>query len=599
MDTPTNTSGTWRFGVFEFDAHSMELRRIGIPVKLRDQSSRILMYLLQHAGRMVTREELRQFLWPSDTFVDFDHSLNTAVMKLREVLGDSAEKPHYIETIPKRGYRFVAPVSLELARESRTSTVDPEERQAKRTHIMLAVLPFENLSGDPGQEYFSDGLTEEIIMRLGQLSPRQMAVIARTSSMTYKGTDKTIARIGEELGIEYVLEGSVRRDNERVRITAQLVRVQDQIHLWAQSYDSKLPGILDIHGEIGAAITAQVKLALTSNEARRLTKKGQQDAEAYDYYLRGRFHYARITFPELQKAISYFRKATERDPEYALAYSGLADSLMILPITSDVPSRDAFPEAKGAIVRALESDPDSAETHNSDSTAKFWFDWDYAGAEAAARRAISLNPSYSLAHLYLAHILSNIGRHDEALSVIQSACVLDPYSLITNTMYGQFLYQAGQDSQAVAQFNSTLDLEPNFWVAHICLAKVYERLGRYSEAIAACENAWIFSGGNTEALSIASYVHAVAGKKREAEAKFQQMLEQRKQRFVPPYNLALALAGMGETESTLHWLGQALDDRDVHMTFLLDHKWDRMRRNAHFQGIVQRVGLGGLKPSTS
>jgi tetratricopeptide (TPR) repeat protein len=272
---------------------------------------------------------------------------------------------------------------------------------------------------------------------------------------------------------------------------------------------------------------------------------------------------------------------------------------MILPITSDVPSKDAFPEAKAAIGKALESDPESAEIHNSDATAKFWFDWDFAGEEASARRAISLNPNYSLAHLYLAHVLSNIGEHDEALLAIQRAPVLDPYSPVTNTLYGQFLYHAGQDSQAVAQFNWTLDLEPNFWVAHICLAKAYERLGRYSEAIAACENAWIFSGGNTEALSIAAYVHAVAGKRLEAEAKVQQMLERKKERFVPPYNLALAFAGLGQIEITLHWLDQALDDRDIHMTFLLDHKWDGMRRNAHFQEIVERIGLSGPKTRDS
>ena len=309
---------------------------------------------------------------------------------------------------------------------------------------MLAVLPFENLSGDPEQEYFSDGLSEETIMRLGQMSPHRMGVIARTSSMIYKRTNKSVAQIGQELGVDYVLEGSVRREADRVRITAQLIRVRDQVHLWAENYDRQLPGILEIHGEIGSAIASQVKLRLMSEEVRRLNKNTSPNPEAHDHYLRGRFHFARFNPFDVQKAIGYFRSATEVDPAYVLAHSGLADALMILPINADASPMDVFPAAKTAIARALQLDPESAEAHTSDAGVKLWFDWDFQGAEAAARRAVSLNENYSLAHLYLAHVLSNVGRNDEALAVIDQALLVDPLSLIVGSMRGQFLYHAGR-----------------------------------------------------------------------------------------------------------------------------------------------------------
>jgi tetratricopeptide (TPR) repeat protein len=418
-----------------------------------------------------------------------------------------------------------------------------------------------------------------------------MGVIARTSSMAYKGTDKTVARIGQELGVDYILEGSVRQDKERIRITAQLIRVQDQIHLWADSFDRQLRGILEIHGEIGAAIAAQVKLELISPVGRPSNGYAVENPEAHDHYLRGRYHYARSNRQDMQKAIEFFKSATRLDPNYTLAYSGLADALLILPITGDVASKEVFPAAKTAVSRALQLAPNSAEAHTSDATAKFWFDWDFAGAEAAARRALQLNENYSLAHLYLAHVLSNVGRHVEALAVIRQGMVLDPYSLITAAMRGQFLYHAGRNSEAIAQFRASLDMEPRFWVGQICLAKAYEKEGRYCDALTACNRAWEFSGGNTEAVSVAGYVHAVSGNRAEAESKIQQMLDIRKDRYVPPYNLALVFAGLDQTEAALNHLEQAFEDRDVHMPFLLDHKWDRMRSNRRFQEILEMVRL--------
>jgi len=571
-------------GQFVLDISRYELTCAGKPVRMERIPMDLLILLVRENGRLVSRDEIIDRLWGKDVFFDTDNSINTAIKKIRRALGEDPEKPQYIETVQGKGYRFKG--ATDTVTGIASSQVD-----VGKPRIMLAVLPFENLSGDPDQEYFSDGLTEETIMRLGKMSLCDLGVIARTSSMAYKHSHKSVLRIGQELSVDYVLEGSVRREAGRVRVTVQLIRVSDQIHLWAENFDRPSQSILDIHSEVGTAIAAQVKLELTPEGERQLRSVRNVDPQAYDYYLHGRYHWARLTFPEMQKSAEYFRKATERDPGFAIAFSGLADSLMSLPINSDVAPKDAFPEAKAAITQALALGQDSAEAHNSEAAIKFWFDWDFEGAEAAARRAVSLNSSYSLAHLYLAHVLSNVGRHDEALQAIQQALVLDPFSLIANAMYGQFLYHAGSIEESIDQLLATLEMESRFWIAHICLAKTYEQKGMYAEALQACENAWNFSGGNTEALSIAGYVQAVAGDRTQAERKVQEMLQRKKERYVPPYNLALVFAGLKQTESAQHWLQQAFEDRDVHMTFLRDHKWDRMRGNPQFQRIVERVGL--------
>jgi tetratricopeptide (TPR) repeat protein len=278
---------------------------------------------------------------------------------------------------------------------------------------------------------------------------------------------------------------------------------------------------------------------------------------------------------------------------FGLAHSGLADALMVFALSGDIATKEVTARAKSAIAQALLWDPESAEAHASDASIKFWFDWDFKGSELAARRAIQLNENYSLAHVYLAHMYSNTGRYDEAMAAIQRAMVLDPLSLFVGAMRGQFLYHAGRDAESVEQFNTTLGMEPRFWIGQICAAKVYEKLGMYSEALVACDLAGQFSGGNSEALSIAGYVHAVTGDRGKAEGYIQQMMERKKERYVSPYNLALVFAGLGERETALQWLGAALEERDVHMPFLLDHKWDGMRGDGRFREIVSRAGFGG------
>jgi len=563
----------------DFDRY--ELTCTGKPVHIERIPMDLLVLLVRGNGRLVRREEIIEKLWGKELHLDTDNSINTAIRKIRHALGDDPGNPQYVETVPGRGYRFRGVMVGSRA-----------EAQPDQPRIMLAVLPFENLSGDPAQEYFSDGLTEETIMRLGQMSPHRMGVIARSSSMIYKQTSKSVAQIGQELGVDYVLEGSVRREAGRVRITAQLIRVRDQVHLWAEKYDRQLPGILEIQDEIGEAIAAQVKLKLMSHADRHAVAKTVTDPEAHDHYLRGRYHYVRYNVADAQKAIAHFQSATNRDPSYVLAHAGLADALTVVAISGDVSSTEIFPAAKTAIAQALRLNPNSAEAHTSNAGIQFWFDWNFAEAEAAARRAISLNENYSLGHLYLAHVLSNTGRHDEALEVIEQALVIDPLSLIVGAMRGQFLYHAGRDSESAEQFKATLEMEPRFWIGQICAAKTYEKLGRYSEALAACDKALEYSGGNAEALSLAGYVHAVAGQRSEAEAKIQAMLERRPRRYVPPYNIALVFTGLGQAERALEWLERAFEERDVHMPFLRDQKWDEIRSSARFEELLRRVGFG-------
>ena len=564
-----------QFGPFELDIGGYRLTRAGKPIRLEPIPMDLLIFVAQAQGQLVSRDEIIQRLWGNAAYVDTENGINTAVRKIRRALGEDPQSPEYIETVVGKGYRF---------RCAGPATAEPPR-------VMLAVLPFENLSGDSGQEYFSDGLTEETIARLGQMAPQTLGVIARTSSMAYKHTRKTVAQIGAELAVQYVLEGSVRRESERVRITAQLIRVQDQTHLWARSFDRKLDSVLAVHGEMAAAIANEVELRLTSEQQLRLERRGTNSIEAHDDYLHGLFHMARVTAPELQRAIGFFKRATERDPEYTLAHLGMADALTRLPISSDIPASQVRGTAESAIMNALARDPDSAEARSSEAGFKFWLAWDYTGAVASARRAIELNSNCALAHFYLAHTRSNTGDHAEALAEIRRTLALDPFSLLANAMYGQFLYHAGRDAESVEQLRKTLQLDARFWVAQICLAKTYQRLGRHAQALECCRNAWAASGGNTEALSIAGYVHAVSGERAAAEQKIQELHARRMERYVPPYNIALIFAGLGDLDPALHWLELAFADRDVHMNFLRDHKWNVLRARGEFRSLMSRVGL--------
>ena len=577
-----------KFEDFELDQRAYELRRAGRALKLERIPMDLLCLLAGNAGQLVSREVIIEKLWGKDVFLDTDNSINTAVRKIRQTLRDDPRNPRFVQTVSGKGYRFAASV---MDASIMPSPLKPNVEVSQR--VMLAVLPFENLSHNIEQEYFSDGLTEETIAHLGQLAPKSMGVIARTSSMVYKRTTKTIAEIGRELGVNHVLEGSVRRESGRVRITAQLIRVADQTHLWAESYDREMESMLDVQNEIGLSIAQTVQLKLSGKAKPRLSDVAERNPEAHDAYLRGRYHWANRTLAETHRAIEYFRNAADIEPIYAQAYAGLADCYITLPITSDMPSKDCFPKAKAAAIKALELDGNLAEAHTSLGTIRFWFDWDWAGAEECYQRALMINPNYVVARLYRAHCFSNAGRHEEAIAEIKRASRLDPLSPILSTLLAEFLYHARRYDEAVAEFQNAVELAPNFWIAHLNFAKVYEQTGQPSRAIAALEMARTFSGGNTEPISLLGYVLATTGRQTEAETALAELLALARRKYVPPVNVALMYAGLRKDDLMFEWLERGVQDRDVRMTFLRDPKWDRLRENSRFREILKQVGLDG------
>src|ERR1039458_10324777 len=577
-----------KFSDFELDERAYELRRAGRALKLERIPMDLLCLLARNAGQLVSRDAIIEKLWGKDVFLDTDNSINTAVRKIRQILSDDPRNPRFVQTVPGKGYRFAAPVTDEPH-----VMLEPSRNLDVSQRVMLAVLPFENLGNDMEQEYFSDGLTEETIAYLGQLDPQSMGVIARTSSMVYKRTTKTIAEIGRELGVNFVLEGSVRRERQRIRITAQLIRVTDQTHLWAESYDREIGSVLGVQAELGVSIAKKIKIQLGGKEKPTLVADAERNPEAHDAYLRGRYHWAKRTFAETRKAIEYFRKATDAEPTYARAYAGLADCYITLPMTSDMPSKDCFPKARAAVSKALELDGNLAEAHTSLGTIRFWFDWNWSGAEECYQRALEINPNYVVARLYRAHCLSNAGRHEEAIAEINRAVRLDPLSPILSTLLAEFLYHARRYDQAVTQFHNAVELAPRFWIAHLNFAKVYEQIGEHGRAIAELELARTSSDGNTEPISLLGYVLAKGGRHTEAENALAELIALAGQKYVPPMNIALLYAGLGKQDLIVEGLERGIRDRDVRVTFLRDPKWDRLRENPRFREILRQVRLDG------
>jgi TolB-like protein len=579
----------FHFEDFELDRGACELRRNGRGVPLERIPFDLLCFLVERRGRVATRDEIVERIWGQDVFLEAEHSVNTAIRKVRVALGDDSAAPRFVLTVPGRGYRFVASV-----REAGTPPAPEPGPAAEQTskRVMLVVLPFENLSHDPGQEYFSDGLTEETISDLGQLASERLGVIARTSAMTYKGTRKNIAEIGRELGVDYALEGSVRRDGNRVRISAQLIRASDQTHLWAHNYDREIKDVLSVQSDLGRAIAEQVQIRLAPADHLPRAEAGSMDQAAYDAVLHGRFHSWKRTRPNLERAIEYFRQAMTIDPRLAIAHAGVADCYSLLPITSDYRPRDAFPKAEHAAMQALKIDPGLAEAHCALASVRFWYSWDWRACQEHSRRAFARNFNYALAHLFYGHMLSNTGRHDQAIAEIDLARQLDPFSPIINTLCAEFRFHARRYDEVVPLLARTFEIDPHFWVAHVVSAKICQHLEHYDEALEASQKATQFSGGNAEANSLIGFSYARMGRRSEAERVLQELQSLSMQAFVPPYNLATIYLGLGDTEKTLECLEKAYQERDVHMVFLgVEPKWDLLRDDPRFQSLIRRLAL--------
>lgn len=651
-----------RFGLFELDIANSELRRNGLRLKLQDQPLHLLQVLVEHPGTLISRDELRQRLWTPDTFVEFDHSLNTAMTRLREALGDSRENPRFIQTVPRKGYRFIAPVHGDDAEhtsgphaaaslpavllpvspaaadpapapaatpvaalaanalQSATPSRAPWGRLAARLAVAvvslamiallarywlartaagpgkqfnsIAVLPMQNLSGDPNQEYFADGMTDQLIASLARI--HSLRVISRTTAMEYKGTHRSLEQIAHDLNVDAIVEGTVLRSGDRVRITAELVEVATDRHLWADSYESPMGDILLLQNQVASAIASQIRIKLTPEDKEHLAESKAVNAEAFEDYLKGRYYWGKRSEDGLDKAIQYFRAATEKDPNYALAYAGLADCYGILgaAIVGTVPTREVAPLAETAASRAVQLDPTLAETQTALATVEFNYQWNWEAAETGFRRAIELNPGYATAHQRYSLYLIAMGRTAESLAEMDRARVLDPLSLSVNFSLGWRLYMAGQYDRAIAQLLNTIEMDPNYLLAHIVLGQSYEAKGMYPEAIAELEKADVLSPNSPPVASALGHAYARAGRRAEALRMLGQMSAESGHRYVSPFYPALVYAGLGDRARTLAALGKAVDDRSNNMIFLNAlPQFDSLRDDPAFQSLLRRVGL--------
>jgi len=629
-----------RFGPFEADLRAGELRKHGVKLKLVGQPFEVLAMLLESPGQLVTREELRTRLWPTDTFVDFDHGLNAAVNKLRDALSESAEKPTYVETLPRRGYRFISAVDLpdslglklpvpEMPASLESPVVVAEthipSRYGRRrvfvTALVLvvilavvfgfdlggvrhrlvgepsvpriqsiAVLPLENLSKDPEQEYFADGMTDELITNLAQISA--LRVISRTSAMQYKGTKKSLSEIARELHVDAVVEGTVMHSGDRVRITAQLIEASTDHHLWAASYDRDLQNVLSMQEEVTRAIVSEVRVKLTGQERARLSSMHPINPEAFQLWLKGRYYWYKLNPEGLQKAIEYFQQALEKDPAYAPAYAGLADSYNLLAFFNVFPPREVMPKAKAAAVKALELDDNLAEAHVSLGWAGFTYDLDWPAAGKHFDRAIVLNPAYPLAHSYYSLYLGALGRPEEGLTEAKRALDLDPVSPAINHYVVVQLYLARRFDEAIEQCRKTLELDPSFTPVHGTLAEVYSAKGMYREALAEYEEYSALSGGSPRSTAFVGYAHARLGQRSQAFSVLEQLRAASKQKYVPALSFAIVYVGLGEKEQAFLWLEKAYDERTNSLAYLkVQATWDPLRSDPRFADLVRRIGL--------
>lgn len=582
MDTATASNPTVRFGTFEVDLESRELRKHGVRMRLEEKPFLILELLLDNAGRVITRKTLRERLWP-DTHVRFDQNLNTAVNKLRDLLGDSAQSPRFIETLPRLGYRFIAPV------------VKPEEgvSPAPRppvTKKMLAVLPFENICGDDEQEFFADGLTEELISHLGQLNPRRFGVIARTSTAQYKGTKKSVSEIAAELKVGHILEGTVRCAENGVRITVQLISASDQAHLWSASYDRELHEILSVQADVARQVGGALALELLPENGNG-SKAPAFDPAAHEAYLRGRYFFGKRTEDGLKKAIASFETALSIEPSCARSYSGIADCYSMLCWYGAMSPAETGPKSAAAARQAIQHDSSLSEPHASLALAHFWYEWDWINAEKEFLRAIELNPSYAAAHHWYAAFLNCMGRFEEAQGAQRHARDLDPHSLMLNMAAADSFFFTRDYDAATRHLLALLETAPNFVPANFNLGRVYLQTGMFEQAIAAFEKAVSVSRSHV-ALPALAHAYALAGRAGEARVILEEVKKEIPGRHVPSPLIARTHLGLGEHELALDYLEKGLDERSYWMVFLkTDPVYDPIRAHPRFLSLLQQMAL--------
>src|ERR1700691_1745935 len=622
-------SQLYRFADFEADVRARQVRKHGSKIKLQGQPFEMLLMLLETPGEVITREQMQQKLWPVDTFVDFEHSLNTSIKKLRHALNDSAAEPRYIETLPRVGYRFIAPVTvveestsdiaalplqapspvdgipgttaeassprhsftwflgLALAATAIAGTAvafntgKTRDRlmgilhsskngagmagMAKKSRRSVAVLPLQNLSADPNQNYFADGMTDELTTDLAQFS--DLRVISRTSAMHYRDSSKTAPQIGKELGVDALVEGSVERVGDRVRIRAQLIDCATDRHLWAQSYDRDLKDVLSMQTEAAREIADQVRGSVGSPQlSLHPAKPAPVNPDAYEAYLKGRYFWNKRTPDGLNKSIEYFGQAISKDPSFAAAYAGLADAYSLLG--SDVlPADVASSKARANASKAIELDSNIAEGHAALALVEFYYDWNWKQSEQEFRRAIELNPNYATAHQWYSHYLTAMLRFPEAVEQAEAAQQIDPLSLAINATLASRYRHAGRIDDAMRLDQRTLEMDPNFISAHISLAAVYEDQRAWQQALDEYNKVISVSPSDPAALAGAGFVYAQLGQKEDARKIIVQMKEAAKKHYESSFEMASIFAGLDDATNAMLWLEKAYPQRESQITF--------------------------------
>src|SRR5246127_467996 len=645
MESPPPNS-VLRFGTYEVSPQSGEVRKAGLRIRVQQQPMKLLQILLEHPREVVTREELRSRVWPNESFGDFDQALNIAIGKLRSALGDSADNPRFIETLPKRGYRFIADVSVldADARPKMPESVagDLPRSQEKKTELghtlegaglavapkrrlwltgrvivalafavslsilsvwlfrsrvpapagirSLAVLPLENLSGDASQNYFADGMTDELITDLAQISA--LRVISRTSVMVYEGARKPLPQIARELNVDAVVEGTVLRSGDQVRITAQLIEASTDKHLWSQSYEGELRDTLALQSRVASAIADQIRINVTPREQAALKNVKVVNPEAYESYLKGRYFWNKRTADGLKAALAYFKQAIEEDPKYAKAYSGLADTYALLGDWqyAVMTPKEAFPKAKAAAIKALELDGTLDEAHNSLAFVLDAFDWDFDSAGKEFGQAIEINPGYATAHHWYAWHLSLLGRFDEAIAEMRKAENLDPLSLIINADLAELLVIAHSYDESKRQSRRTIEMDPNFALAHNQLAQAYLQEHMYAEAVAELQKAVRLSGDSPTCIASLARSYAASGKRSEAV----KLLSELKKRSIPSYSdaseISVIYAALGDKDQAMNWLEKAFEEH-FNPSVLLRPGFDPLRLDPRFEDLERRIGF--------
>jgi TolB-like protein/DNA-binding winged helix-turn-helix (wHTH) protein/Tfp pilus assembly protein PilF len=630
MATQLRVADTLRFDGHELDVRAGELRKNGVRLRLRGQPLQLLEMLLERAGQVVTREELQARIWPAKTFVDFDHGLHNAIARIREVLGDSPEAPRYIETLPRHGYRFIGALeeerqTLRLAEETGRQTLPPlavaPPPQRKKSRIVLtlgaflvlgfvawaarsihakaavppirsiAVLPLKNFSGDPSSEFFVDGMTDQLITDLAKVG--SLRVISGTSVMQYKGTKKGLPEIARELNADAIVEGSLIRSGQRVRVTAQLIQASTDQHLWAETYDRDLGDILNLQAEVANAIAQQVGAQLAPTRQAPLRSARAVNPDAYDDYLRGRLYFVNeFTKPDsLKRAQRYFEESIQNDPKFALAYAGLADTYVYLAFAGALPRDQAYQSAKEALATALKLDDSIGETYDTLGVLSWRFDGDWNAADREFNHAIALAPSYSCAHEDRATFLAMTGRRAEALAELAKIDQLD-FSFSAAMTESETYFQLRDYPNLIEASKRWLLLDPKDWSQHYTLGVGYEGTGKLQEAISQYQQAIAMSGDSGSAIALAHAFRAM-GKKTESEKILRDLERKATGSSTSPYTMATIYAGLGENEKVFEFLEKAYSEKSLNLTWSLksDQLLDSLRSDPRFQDLLRRVGL--------